>query len=77
MEKAYLESADGTVVVMLIPARTDTRIWHEVIFPHASKIAFIKGRVHFGNAGPSPFPTALVRFGGDHEGITYGEYPLK
>lgn len=77
IRKAYAESLAGSLVVMLVPSRTDTRIWHEVIFPHASEVAFMKGRVHFGEAGPAPFPTALVRFGGEHTGIKYGTYPLK
>ena len=74
VEKAYMESLDGSLVVMLIPARTDTRIWHDLIFPNAT-VAFMRGRVHFGQAGPAPFPTALIRFGGEYEGITYGDYP--
>ena len=32
---------------LLIPARTDTKIWHDYIFPSASKILFIKGRIKF------------------------------
>lgn len=52
------------VAVMLIPARTDTRWWHEFIAnnPNAS-IHFIKGRLKFGNAKNSaPFPSAIVTF---------------
>lgn len=49
---------------MLIPARTDTRWWHEFIGnnPNAS-VHFIKGRLKFGNAKNSaPFPSAIVTF---------------
>ncbi len=51
------------LAVMLIPARTDTRAWHENIFPFASEIRFLKGRVRFegGEAG-APFPSAVVVF---------------
>mgnify|MGYP001239103321 FL=1 len=30
IRKAYEESLKGTLVVALIPARTDTRYWHEI-----------------------------------------------
>ena len=53
-------------VVCLIPARTDTKYWHEFIFPKAHKIMFIKGRLKFsGNqngSGSAPFPSAIVVF---------------
>ncbi len=57
-----------TVVVMLIPARTDTRYWHDYIFPSATEIRFLKGRIRFeditGKAKNSaPFPSAIVVFG--------------
>ena len=35
IEKAYNEYKKGTVVVCLIPARTDTKYWHKYIFPYA------------------------------------------
>ena len=63
IEKAYVESLGGATVVCLIPARTDTKYWHEFIFPHAHEIRFIKGRLKFGNSKNSaPFPSALVVF---------------
>ena len=39
---------DGVVGDILIPARTDTKLFHEVILPNASTIHFVKGRVVFG-----------------------------
>lgn len=39
--------AAGAQVVLLIPAHTDTRIWHEAMAT-ASSLLFIKGRVKFG-----------------------------
>ena len=50
VEKAYREALNGAVVVCLIPARTDTRYWHDYIFPNA-EIRFLKGRVKFLNSG--------------------------
>jgi phage N-6-adenine-methyltransferase len=50
------------VTVMLIPARTDTKIWHEYIFGHA-EIRFVKGRLKFGgHKWNAPFPCAVVIF---------------
>ena len=63
VEKAYKESLKGAVVVCLIPARTDTRYWHDYIFPYASGIKFLKGRLKFGNGKNSaPFPSAIIEF---------------
>ena len=50
IEKAYRESLNGAIVVCLIPARTDTRYWHDYIFPNA-EVRFLKGRVKFLNNG--------------------------
>ena len=64
IEKAYKESLKGAVVVCLIPARTDTRYWHDYIFTKA-EVRFLKGRVKFGKNGihtPAPFPSAIVIF---------------
>lgn len=48
VEKAYREGTkDGTIVVMLIPARTDTRYFHDFIL-HRSEIRFVPGRLKFG-----------------------------
>lgn len=64
VKKAYEESLRGSVVVCLIPARPDTTYWHEYIFPYATRIDFIKGRLKFGNSTNSaPFPSALIVFG--------------
>ena len=63
IEKAYKESLKGAVVICLIPSRTDTKYWHNFIFPYASDIKFIKGRLKFGDGkNPAPFPSALVEF---------------
>lgn len=63
IKKAYEQSLDGAIVVCLIPARTDTIYWHQYIFPFASEIRFIKGRLKFGNSTNSaPFPSALIVF---------------
>lgn len=65
VEKAYEESLkNGSTVVMLIPARPDTKLWQDVIFKKASQICFVKGRLKFGGSQyNAPFPCALVVFG--------------
>jgi site-specific DNA-methyltransferase (adenine-specific) len=61
IRKARLEGERGVTVVCLIPSRTDTRWWHEDVMK-ASEIRFIKGRLHFDERGPAPFPSAIVIF---------------
>lgn len=52
--------AKGGVVVMLIPARTDTIYFHEYIYGKA-EIRFLRGRLKFGKSKNSaPFPSMLV-----------------
>lgn len=64
IRKGYEESVKHEgIVVMLVAARTDTRIWHDVIFPHAAEIHFIKGRLKFGSSrNTAPFPSAIIVF---------------
>lgn len=61
IKKCYEESLKpNTLIVMLIPARTDTRAFHNYIY-HKSKIRFIKGRLKFGGSNnPAPFPSIIV-----------------
>lgn len=62
VKKAYEEYNKGATVVMLIPARTDTKWFHEFIYTKA-EIRFIKGRLKFGNSKNSaPFPSMVVIF---------------
>jgi len=49
---------------MLIPARTDTKAFHEYIYGKA-EIRFIKGRLCFtdqvgNNTGRAPFPSMVI-----------------
>ena len=63
VQKAYASSKDeGSTVVMLLPARTDTKWFHEYIY-NQSEIRFIKGRLKFGESTNSaPFPSMVVVF---------------
>ena len=72
--KAYKESVKhNSTVVVLIPARPDTKLWQNTIFPNANQVCFIKGRLKFGGAKESaPFPSALVVFGNEFDLSSFG-----
>lgn len=54
----------GVVVVMLLPARTDTKWFHEYIYGRA-EVRFLPGRLKFGDArNNAPFPSMVVVFRG-------------
>lgn len=66
VQKAIEEIVEcpGMSVWLLVPARTDTRWWNDLM-PYASDVWFIKGRVRFlledgTEGGTAPFPTAVV-----------------
>lgn len=63
VKKAYDTAyIDGNLVVMLLPARTDTKWFHEYIYGKA-EIRFLKGRLKFGGSKNSaPFPSMIVIF---------------
>lgn len=63
IKKAYVESRKtGTIIVMLIPSRTNTVWWHTYCM-RASEIRFIKGRPKFVGAKDGlPQPLAIVVF---------------
>ena len=63
VKKCYDENIQNNInVVMLIPARTDTKYFHSYIY-HKSEIRFIQGRLHFNNSKNSaPFPSMIVVF---------------
>lgn len=55
---------DNTTVVLLVPARTDTKYFHNFI-ENRAEIRFIKGRLKFGDGKNSaPFPSLIVIFRG-------------
>jgi phage N-6-adenine-methyltransferase len=77
VKKSYEESLKGAIVVLLIPARTDTKWWFE--YCSKGNVKFIIGRLKFINKlspsykkdlsmklSPAPFPSAIVIFGEDN-----------
>lgn len=66
VRKCYFHSKTGNgMSVMLIPARTDIRWFHEYIYnKNHVEIRFLKGRLKFGGSKNSaPFPSMIVIFG--------------
>ena len=76
VKKAYNESKNGAIVVALLPARTDTKWFHDYVYGKA-RIHFIKGRLKFLSwydkattlkgldpiGTSAPFPSMIVMFG--------------
>ena len=63
MAKVVESWEQGTTVVCLVPARTDTAWWHDYAMK-ANEIRFLRGRVKFERPGmksaAAPFPSALL-----------------
>lgn len=61
VEKAYKTNQEhGDLVVMLLPARTDTKWFHDFIY-HKAEIRFVKGRLKFGGStSGAPFPSMVI-----------------
>jgi len=77
IEKAYKESLkDSTIVVCLIPARTNTNWWHQYCMK--GEIRFICGRPKFkGAIHGLPQPLAIVIFGRVYKGGSCKSFYLK
>lgn len=62
VKKAHHESKNGATIVMLIPARTNTR-WFHLYCMNATELRFIEGRPKFGGATHGlPQPLVVVVF---------------
>lgn len=68
VKKSIEENKKGVRVILLIPARTDTKVF-KMIFEHGAIIEFIIGRLRFNEAGNAPFPSMLVTLTGDKKTI--------
>lgn len=70
IKKAHSASIKGATVVMLIPARTDTKAFHQYIWDQKRhcprpwvEVRFLQGRLKFGSATNSaPFPSMIAVF---------------
>jgi site-specific DNA-methyltransferase (adenine-specific) len=61
VEKAFnTHWVNDNKIVMLLPARTDTKWFHKYIYKKA-EIRFLKGRIKFsGSKNSAPFPSMIV-----------------
>ena len=65
LQKAHDEIiSNAELIVILIPARTDTRWFHKYVYNKPGiEIRFVKGRLKFGGAAyNAPFPSMIVIF---------------
>ena len=59
VEKSIIEHKKGKKVVLLIPARTDTRYFRRLV-DYGCNILFITGRLHFNESNSAPFPSCYI-----------------
>jgi site-specific DNA-methyltransferase (adenine-specific) len=63
LQKGIEEKRKRKNSVFLLPARTDTKWFHELVLEYAAEVWFIKGRLCFDDCGiPAPFPCIIVVF---------------
>lgn len=70
ISKNATESSKGMTCAMLIPARTDTKAWHQYIYDATKwkfrpgvQVRFLPGRIKFvGGKHCAPFPSCIVIF---------------
>lgn len=56
-----MKKGNAKKCVYLIPVRSDTKYWHDLIMKYASEIRFVKGRLNFNESkSPAPFPCVLI-----------------
>lgn len=65
VKKAYEETKAGAIVVALLPARTDTKWFHQYCLSDICEVTFLPGRLKFVGAKHSaPFPSMIAIFQG-------------
>lgn len=72
VRRAFFASISGSTVVMLLPARTDTKWFHDYIYERCNvQIRFLRGRLKFMaggvQTGRAPFPSMIVVFRPPHD----------
>lgn len=78
VEKVAVERIHTGAIVMLVPARTDTK-WFHLAAKTADRIYLIKGRLKFKGAGNqgAPFPSCVIIWNGDINGFRPDTTPFK
>jgi len=59
VKKAYEQSQKGKTIVGLLRGDTSTRWFHDWVLGKA-ELRFIKGRIHFNDLKPAPFPSIIA-----------------
>ncbi len=70
------ERGSAEVVVMLVPARTDTSYWHEHVM-RADEVRLVAGRLCFSGGDNAPFPCAVVVFRGRRDSPRFVTMPAR
>ena len=70
------ESGSADVVVVLVPARTDTAWWHEHVM-RADEVRLVAGRLRFSLGDQAPFPCAVVIFSGRRPAPRFSAMPAR
>lgn len=61
--RAVGAARDGSTVVGLLPARTDTAWFHDHVLAEGAEVRWVRGRLHFLEEGKNkhaPFPSMIV-----------------
>ncbi|GGN07660.1 hypothetical protein GCM10009721_39180 [Terrabacter tumescens] len=65
MAKAAATARAGVTVVCLVPARTDTRWFHEHVLAEGAEVRYVRGRLKFGTATTgAPFASLVIIYRG-------------
>jgi|SRR6185437_2540002 len=56
------KAVEADIAVFLVPARTDTKWFHEIVLPKAKEVRFLRGRSYFEDGKRAPFPVMLIVF---------------
>lgn len=59
VDKSIEEHKKGKEVILLIPARTDTKYFRKLV-DYGCDIYFITGRLHFNESNSAPFPSCSI-----------------
>lgn len=73
MQHAYEQRNNCEIIVMLVPARTDTAYWSQWVYGHADEVRFVEGRLSFSDSKTSAaFGSAVVIYRPDRVKTDYG-----
>lgn len=63
IEKGLIELKRKTeIVVFLLPSRTDSKWFHDLVLPNYDEIRLIRGRIRFSGKNTAPFASCIIIF---------------